>query len=583
MKKLIALVFIVLASCSSTQGLKNSERKSFSVNQYTYKELPKKVEDNSINIQKLLVHFRDYSEVKKTQDKILKELEDKTIKVDDLLVEVERLKGLINNSNAPPIEEPEVLKAFPSAYGAGSDTTGGRGGVLVIVNTLNPNTPITYNGTNNTWSGGFFDACNNSTIGNSGRIIIFSVSGNIDLGGTNFDLFRHNVTILGQSAPEGGITLHNGTFRLNSADNVIVRYLRCRNGLATQLEMDGGGNSSAEASAGISVVNGCTNIIIDHVSASWGGDKAILVGSNQPFDQRNQTVQRCLVSDSHTYMQISSQEPTLYTSNLRNNLSCYLNMFARGGNRTPNIGGTGGYIDVINNVIQSDGDKLGVLQVIDDAKVNWVRNYYRYMGSGPSTSNGNEFQMNFVDGQYYDDLQLYTKGNYYENNTEVVLNGNEDLDKNDNLLIWSYRMGPSSLPQNTPMPDNLFTSNSEHKEISNKPPLRTAQQAYSSIVTERNAGACHYIKNDGTVGSYLDSWDSDLFTNLEAETMQSHGVVANWILPTIPNNTRPGGFSTIGDGIEDSWRAANMNGENYDDLTPTGYMWIEEFYNQVDR
>ena len=123
-------------------------------------------------------------------------------------------------------------KAFPTAYGSASETTGGAGGVLVIVNTTNPNTPITYNASNNTWSGGFKDACNNATIGNSGRIIIFSVSGNIDLGGTNFDLYRHNVTILGQSAPEGGITLHNGTFRLSSADNVIVRYLRCRNGLS---------------------------------------------------------------------------------------------------------------------------------------------------------------------------------------------------------------------------------------------------------------------------------------------------------------------------------------------------------------
>ena len=132
------------------------------------------------------------------------------------------------------------------------------------------------------------------------------------------------------------------------------------------------------------------------------------------------------------------------------------------------------------------------------------------------------------------------------------------------------------------MPDNLFTVENEFNAIINKPPTRTASEAYASIVTERNAGACHYIKNDGTVGSYLDSWDSDLFTNLEAETMQEHGNVSNWILPSIPQNTRPASFSTLGDGIEDNWRATNMNGENYDDIAPSGYMWIEEFYNQVD-
>jgi hypothetical protein len=478
--------------------------------------------------------------------------------------------------------QPETRKAFPTAYGSASETTGGEGGVLVVVNTTNPNTPITYNANNNTWSGGFKDACNNATIGNSGRVIIFSVSGNIDLGGTNFDLYRHNVTILGQSAPEGGVTLHNGTFRLSSADNIIVRYLRCRNGLATQTEMNGSGNNSAAKSAGISVVNGCTKIIIDHVSASWGGDKAILLGSNGIYDQNEQTVQRCLLSDSHTMMQLSSQNTALYTTGLRGDLSCYLNMFARGGNRTPNIGGTGGYVDVINNVVQSDGSKLGVLQIILDAKVNWARNWTRFMGAGSSTANGNEFQMNYVDGAYRDDLQLYSRGNYYKNNSGVILDGTENIDKNDNLDIWSNRMGPSNIPQDTPMPENLFTVENEFNSIINKPPARTASEAYTSVVTERNAGACHYIKNDGTVGSYVDSWDSDLFTNLEAETMQEHGNVSNWILPSIPNNTRPVDFSTLGDGIEDNWRATNMSGQNYDDIAPSGYMWIEEFYNQVD-
>jgi len=473
--------------------------------------------------------------------------------------------------------EPEKLKAFPSAYGSGSETTGGRGGVLVIVNTLNANTPLTYNSSNNTWSGGFKDACNNATIGNNGRIIIFSVSGNIDLGGKNFDLYRHNVTILGQSAPIGGITLHNGTFRLNSADNVICRYVRCRNGLATQSEMNGSGNSSAAASAGISVVNGCTNIIIDHVSPSWGGDKAILLGSNGDYDQNNQTVQRCLVSDSHTYLQMSSQNPELYKNGLRGDLSCYLNMFARGGNRTPNIGGTGGYIDVINNVVHSNGSKLGVLQIIDNAKVNWCRNYTLYMGGGLSTSNGNEFQMNNVSGTYYDKLQLYSKGDYYQNNNGVVLDGSES----NSLLGWSYRMGTQNLPQDTPMPDDYLVD--VEFDGLNKPPSRTSQEAYTSIVTERNAGACHYIKDDGSVGKYVDSWDEDLFVNLENETMQEYGDVSNWILPSIPQNTRPSSFSTIGDGIEDSWRAKNMNGQKYNDLDETGYMYIERFYNQVDE
>jgi len=483
----------------------------------------------------------------------------------------------LENVNTEPIE-PEVLKAFPTAYGAGSNATGGRGGVLVKVNTLNPNTPLTYNSNNDTWSGGFKDACNNSSIVNNGRIIIFEVSGNIDLGGKHFDLYRHNVTILGHSSPLGGITFSNGTFRLNSADNVIVRYIRCRNGLATQSEMNGSGNSSNEASAGISVVNGCKDIILDHVSASWGGDKAILLGSNQDYDQNNQTVQRCLVSDSHTYLQMSSQNPDLYKSGKRGNLSCYLNLFARGGNRTPNIGGTGGYIDVINNVIQSNGSKLGVLQIIDNAKVNWARNYYQYHGGGSSVANSNEFQMNGVSGTYYDKVQLFSKNNYYENDAGVVLTGYETT---DNLDIWSYRMGAQNLPQNTPMPGSYFVEN-EFDEIENRPKTISPEESYQSIIQSKNVGACHYIKDDGSVGVYLDSWDSECLEDFEQGIMKPYGDVSKWVLPNIPENERPVNFSTLGDGIEDAWRARNMNGEKYNDIAPNGYTWIENFYNQVD-
>ena len=533
--------------------------------------------------------FKSKSETIKPIDQLQKNTEDiqqiieaqkRLFKTQDSIIAL-----LPRDTIIPEVPVEEKLKAFPTAYGSGSNTTGGRGGVLVIVNTLNANTPIVYNSVNDTWSGGFKDACNNSSIGNKGRNIIFSVSGNIDLGGTNFDLYRHNVTILGQSAPLGGITLHNGTFRLNSADNVIIRYLRCRNGLATQSEMNGSGNSSASKSAGISVVNGCTRIIIDHTSASWGGDKAILLGSNGNYDQNEQTVQRCLLSDSHTYMQMSSQNTDLYKNGLRGDLSCYLNLFARGDNRTPNIGGTGGYIDVINNVVQSNGSKLGVLQIIDNAKVNWARNYTLYMGSGASTANGNEFQMNSVSGSYYDKLQLYSKGNYYKNNSGVVLDGSENSDKNDNLKIWSYRMGSSNIAQNTPMPNNRFTVDTEFDGTVNKLPLRTAKEAYTSIVTNRNAGACHYIKNDGTVGSYIDSWDADLFSNIEAETMQQTRNVSNWVLPDIPKNTRPSNYDTDGDGMSDEWERktfGNLN-KNYNELTEVGYMWIEELYNQVDK
>src|SRR5690606_16701247 len=151
--------------------------------------------------------------------------------------------------------------------------------------------------------------------------------------------------------------------------------------------------------------------------------KALLLDGNENGATGfGQTVQRCSVSDSHTYMQVSAQNTAVFAD--RGNLSVYHNMFARGGNRTPNIGGTGGYIDVINNVIQSDGTKLIDLQWSDNAKMNADRNYYKIPISKIIP---NLFQISggYVDasnptGKYFDKLQLHSRGNYYENKNGVI-------------------------------------------------------------------------------------------------------------------------------------------------------------------
>ncbi|MCP3883461.1 MAG: hypothetical protein GY701_34410 [Sulfitobacter sp.] len=47
-----------------------------------------------------------------------------------------------DGGGGPHVVEP--LKAFPSAYGGGSNASGGRGGVLVIINTLDYGAPLVY-------------------------------------------------------------------------------------------------------------------------------------------------------------------------------------------------------------------------------------------------------------------------------------------------------------------------------------------------------------------------------------------------------------------------------------------------------
>lgn len=467
------------------------------------------------------------------------------------------------------------VKAFPSAYGGGSLASGGRGGVLVRVNTLNPSAPLVYDAASDSYSGGIRAALGNSLNGRP-RYIVFDVSGNIDISSGDLLTSRSDITIFGQSAPRGGITLHGDNVQFTGGDNLIIRYLRSRNG-----KQQANPISDDQSTYGFKVASGGDNIIFDHVSASWGGDKALLIGSNQEVSQFGRTVQRSLLSDSHTYMQMSMQNPANFDRH--GDLSVYYNLLGRGSQRTPNIGGTNGYIEVINNVVQAGGSntKMGVIQWCDDCKVNWDRNYYQVMGSGVVT---NELQISNgkynVNNERFDQLQLHSRGNYYQTNSRVVLDGTENSNKNDNAAIWTYRLG--GIPDDTPMPYSYFVEQPFNK-MPNPPPFMTAQQAYESVLNDVGANA--YFDDNGYVQKYVDSWDGDVIAGVRAETMAQAKYSRNWILPNIPSSTRPASYDTDKDGMSDAWERrtfGNLNQGYNGDHDGDGYTNIEEFMNQVD-
>lgn len=142
------------------------------------------------------------------------------------------------------------VTAFPGAEGAGRLALGGRGGRVIRVTTLADSGPGSLRA---------------AVEAEGPRTIVFDVGGTIQLQ-KPLRLRNGQVTIAGQTAPGGGITIRDHPLLIR-ADDVVVRYIRSRLGDEARVQNDA-----------ISIEGG-RRIILDHVSASWSVDETLSAGS----------------------------------------------------------------------------------------------------------------------------------------------------------------------------------------------------------------------------------------------------------------------------------------------------------------
>lgn len=290
-----------------------------------------------------------------------------------------------------------AIPAFPGAEGAGAWTPGGRGGKIIIVNSLADSGP-----------GSLREAIDTK----GPRTIVFQVAGIIHLE-SNLSINHPFVTIAGQSAPGDGICVRGATTEINTHD-VIIRYMRFRRGNLKKKDDALGGNPVG-------------NIIIDHVSASWGLDENLTLYRHMQKQADGSPDKKLAVENLTIQWSISSEALDLNNHAFGGtwggkNCSFHHNLFACNTGRNPSIGMGGGF-DFRNNVLfnwkhrtMDGGD--------GSSRVNVINNYYK---AGPVTEGALRYRICKAQArndrdQYPGFGKWFVDGNFVEGFPEISLN-----------------------------------------------------------------------------------------------------------------------------------------------------------------
>jgi hypothetical protein len=462
--------------------------------------------------------------------------------------------------------------AFPGAEGGGMFTTGGRGGVVYFVNTLEDT-----NTGNATTREGSLRWCLNQT---ATRTIIFKVSGTIFLRSA-LKLDRGNVTVAGQTAPGDGICIANYPVTI-SANNIILRYLRFRMG-------EENGDDGADALGG----RFFTNVIIDHCSACWSVDECVSFYNCNHF-----TLQWSLISESlrqsvhskgtHGYGGIWGGTDATFHHNLMAHHDSRCPRFGPGANIPPHTE----TVDFLNNVNYNHGNTYGG----EGMNINVVNNYYK---PGPGSATGAargrilSFDRDKNEGSIRYNIwgQLYVDGN-------VVDDGKNNVNcinaTNDNWQYGVYNQFHSSYGTVSAADKAAMKMNEPFKIYGLSNNTKT-----DSRVTTHDARTA-YEKVLNYVGASLsrDSYDTRIINEARTGTSTFKGAstskpgIIDKVSDTKPANAgddwSPWPALAAGNvpdytaaGLPAGWLESRYPGKQTTDLNEEGYTFLEVYLNSL--
>ncbi len=267
---------------------------------------------------------------------------------------------LVSITSFAVAEETQQLPAFPGAEGFGAVAVGGRGGRVLEVTNLNDAGPGSLRA---------------AVEAPGRRLVVFRVGGTIELR-SELVLKNPYITIAGQTAPGGGITLktHPSTPRSaltikGGAHDVIIRYLRFRPGPSTTREQP---NDDSHIKDALQILD-ASRVIIDHCSFSWATDEVVSTWDSA----RDVTIQWCIIAEALRNTQRGGPDGKglLLGGQQAERLSVHHNLLAHNIGRNPLIKAQG-VVDVVNNLVLAPATiAMAVDGEYGPTPVNLVGNY----------------------------------------------------------------------------------------------------------------------------------------------------------------------------------------------------------------
>ena len=487
----------------------------------------------------------------------------------------------------PFVADCHAIPAFSGAEGWGAVTPGGRGGSVIHVTNLNDSGP-----------GSFREAA----TAPGPRTVVFDVAGQINLL-SEVSITNPYLTVAGQTAPGGGITIAGETTSLDTHD-VIVRHIRLRRGLVDENRRDDALGSDRTTG----------NIIIDHVSASWGLDEnmsvyrnkldaPIVPGGSTVLPTRNVTIQWSISSEALNPFRHA------FGSTLGGaGVNFHHNLWASNTGRNPSISFSN-FIEFRNNVLfnwmHRSVDGAG-----PEAHVNMINNYYK---PGPATGFSNsvtpqpipELKVLIVKPEIRQGVFLggvgwwYVDGNVVEGYPEVTADNWEGLSQVAPGVFARGVQFEQSFPiewarQLTPHTHVGFPDDPDDPEdddgmgnvipIPDLPKIATqsAGDAYQAVLT----GAGASLARDAVDLRVIQSAQSGVATT----GPRGDGIITDVSqvggFPAIPFVERAENYDSDQDGMPDKWEMDHgldrLNADDRNgDFDADGYTNLEDYLDEV--